>query len=421
MIVRGTFQLEMFRIAYDSIRAHKFRSMLTVLGIVIGVMTAITVASVLSGLRQDLINGVEDYGTNNLYIYHLSTSPGGNEHHVEERARKVLVPADAAAIRHLAPAVQDVALVAPSIGTSGEFENNIVHQGLNYRSAQTQGVTVNYARIANLALQEGRFLNELDDRDRRMVMVLGVKAAEALFPRGGPMVGTQVRMGGRLFEIIGVLEKRKGGFFGENAEDSAVYIPFRTARKIAPGSDGLILVVQAQVDHLDEALQQTEDVLRQRRRVALNQGNDFEIKSSDKIIEEFDSIITVAGLVAIAISSLSLVVGGIGIMNITFISVTERRQEIGIRRALGARRKDITRQFLYEATALTFCGGLLGIILALGMTHLIMLLMPSLPATIPVWAVISGIIVSIAIGIVFSVWPALRASRLDPVICLRYE
>ena len=408
--------------ALDSVRTHKFRSFLTVLGIVIGVMTAITIASILTGLRQNIVSIIEEYGTSNIYAFHLSTGPRVSEDR-SERTRKPLTVADAEAIQAQAPAVDEVAHVAPNIGYGGgPFDDNITYQGHNYRWGNTEGVSANYGGIINISLKEGRFITEIDDQQRANVMVIGVNAAEALFPgQSDHIAGTQVRMGGYNFEIAGVLEKRKSGFFGENEEDNAVFIPFRTAQKIAPAKGYLLLVIRAKTGQTSEALQQSEDILRRRRSVKFGDPSNFDIKTADKFIEQFDSITAMVGVIAIAISSLGLLVGGIGVMNIMLVSVTERTKEIGVRKALGARRRDITRQFLFEAMTLTFLGGILGVLLAVGISKIIMLFVPSLPALIPSWAVIAGLTVSVGVGLIFGVWPARKASGLDPIECLRYE
>lgn len=408
--------------ALDSVRSHKFRSFLTVLGIVIGVMTAITIASILTGLRQNIVAMIEEYGTNNIYAFHLSTGPRVSEDR-SERTRKPLTIADAEVIKVQASAVDDVAVVAPNVGYGGgPFDDNVTYQGHNYRWGNTQGVTSNYADLSNITLREGRFISELDDQQRGNVMVIGVNAADALFPgQQSNIAGTQVRMGGYNFEVIGVLEKRKAGFFGENEEDNAVFIPLRTAQKVAPARGYLLFVIRARSGQVNEALTQSEEILRRRRNVKFEAPNNFDIKTADKFIEQFDSITAMVGLIAIAISSLGLLVGGIGVMNIMLVSVTERTKEIGVRKALGARRRDIVRQFLFEAMTLTFLGGILGVVLAVGISRLIMLLVPSLPASIPTWAVMTGLTVSIGVGLIFGVWPARKASRLDPIECLRYE
>ena len=412
---------ETFKMALDSVRGHKFRSFLTVLGIVIGVMTAISIASLLTGLRQNIVAMIEEYGTNNIYAFHLSTGPRTSEDRAE-RLRRPLTVADAEAIKAQASAVEDVSWVAPNVGyNGGSFDDNITYQGRNYRWGNTQGVSPNYADITNIALREGRFITESDDQQRANVLVIGVNAAEALFPGSNQIAGTNVRMGGYNFEIVGVLEKRKAGFVGENEEDNAVYMPFRTAQKIAPARGYLLMVIRARSGLVNEALTQAEDILRRRRQVKFGDPNNFDIKTADKFIEQFDSITAMVGLIAIAISSLGLLVGGIGVMNIMLVSVTERTKEIGVRKAIGARRRDIVRQFLFEAMMLTFLGGVVGVLLAVGASRLIGLLVPGLPASIPMWAVVSGLTVSIGVGLIFGVWPARKASRLDPIECLRYE
>jgi putative ABC transport system permease protein len=407
--------------ALDSVRGHKFRSFLTVLGIVIGVMTAIIIASILTGLRQSIVAIIEDYGTNNIYAFHLSTGPSTGEDR-SERTRKPLTVEDAETIQAQASAVDEVAKVAPNVGYGGgPFDDNITYQGHNYRWGNTEGVSSNYADVCNITLKEGRFISDLDDQQRANVIVIGVNAADALFPGQNQISGTKVRMGGLNFEIIGVLEKRKAGFFGENEEDNAVLMPFRTAQKVAPARGYLLMVIRGRSGQVAEALTQAEEILRRRRNVKFGDPNNFDIKTADKFIEQFDSITAMVGLIAIAISSLGLLVGGIGVMNIMLVSVTERTKEIGVRKALGARRKDIVRQFLFEAMTLTFLGGILGVILAVGISRIIMFFIPTLPASIPSWAVVTGLSVSIGVGLVFGVWPARKASRLDPIECLRYE
>src|ERR687892_2348919 len=374
---------ETIAMALDSVRSHKFRSFLTVLGIVIGVMTAITIASILTGMRQSIVSIIEEYGTNNIYAFHLSTGPRTGEDR-SERTRKPLTVADAETIKAQAPAVDDVAWVAPNVGYGGgQFDDNVTYQGRNYRWGNTQGVSPNYADITNISLREGRFITEADDQQRANVMVIGVNAAEALFPGANQIAGANVRMGGYNFEVVGVLEKRKAGFFGENEEDNAVFIPFRTAQKIAPAKGYMLMIIRGRTGQVQEALTQAEEILRRRRQVKFGDPNNFDIKTADKFIEQFDSITAMVGLIAIAISSLGLLVGGIGVMNIMLVSVTERTKEIGVRKAIGARRRDIVRQFLFEAMTLTFLGGMIGVLSAIGISKLIMVIFPNLPASLP--------------------------------------
>jgi putative ABC transport system permease protein len=412
---------EILRMALDSIRANKFRSLLTILGIVVGIMTAIIVASILTGLRQSIVAMIEEYGTSNIYAFHLSTGFGDADR--SERSRKPLTEDDAAAILKQSDAVEDITSIAPQIGSFGDgFDDNLTYEGKNYRWALTDGVEPNYALITNLILREGRFITESDNQQRRNVLVIGINAADALFPgKEGEIVGEIVRMNGTTWEIIGVVEKRKAGFFGENEEDRKVFMPLRTARKAAPQRDYILHIIKAKPEQVQTALLDSEAVLRQRRGVKYGEANNFDIKTADNFIEQFDSITAMVGLIAIAISSLGLLVGGIGVMNIMLVSVTERTKEIGIRKAIGATKGAIVLQFLLEAMTLTFFGGIVGVTLAVTISQLIMLFVPSLPASIPLWAVISGLTVSIGVGLVFGVLPARKAAKLDPIECLRYE
>jgi putative ABC transport system permease protein len=281
-------------------------------------------------------------------------------------------------------------------------------------------VSASYAAITNESMKEGRFISDQDDQHRREVMVIGSGAADALFPGGAQAVGKPVMMGGKPYEIIGVLEKRKG-VMGDDESDNSVMIPFRTLRKISPRSEWMLLVIRAHSGQLKQALDQVEDILRRQRGVKYDEKDNFDLQTADRFIEQFDSITAMVGLVAIALSSVGLLVGGIGVMNIMLVSVTERTAEIGVRKAIGARRRDITTQFLFEAMTLTFLGGVLGVLLAVAVSQIIILIFPSLPASIPLWAVVTALVVSIAIGLVFGVWPARKASRLDPIEALRYE
>jgi putative ABC transport system permease protein len=412
---------EIVKMALESIRAHKFRSFLTVLGIVVGVFTAIVVASILTGMRQSIVSIIEDYGTNNIYAFHLSTGFGPDDR--SERTRKVLTEADADAILTQATAVEDIALVAPGIGNFGpSFDDNLIYEGRNYRRANTDGVSPNYDQIVNVVIKHGRFITAADDLQRRQVLVIGVNAADALFPgEEQNAIGKMVRMNGQSWEIIGVLEKRKAGFFGENEEDSKVLLPYRTARKVAPQRQYLLHIIKAKSGRVTEALEESESILRQRRGLTFDKPDDFDIKTADQFIKQFDGITGMVGLIAIAISCLGLLVGGIGVMNIMLVSVTERTKEIGIRKAVGATKRAIVLQFLLEAMTLTFIGGVIGIIAAAAISNLILLLIPSIPAQIPLWAVLLGLGVSVFVGLVFGVLPARKASRLDPIECLRYE
>jgi putative ABC transport system permease protein len=409
--------VETIAMAMGTIRAHKFRSFLTVLGIVIGVMTVVAIASILTGVRQSIVNIVEEYGTNNIYAFHLTTGPRLGNRDRSEFLRKPLKPEDGEAILAQADAIE----AAANCVFVWRIDRTIKSRGQTYKQGDLQGVSASYAHVANISLQEGRFVTETDDEHKRDVMVIGVNVAGALFPNQARVAGERVELAGKTFEVIGVLEKRKSGFFGENEEDSAVFIPYQTARKLSPRNDDMMLMMRAKSGRLAEGLEQAEQVLRRQRGVRFDQPNNFDLNTADKMISQFDSITGAVGLIAIALSSVGLLVGGIGVMNIMLVSVTERTQEIGVRKAIGARRRDIVRQFLFEAMTLTFLGGVLGVLLAIAASYILMFFIPAIPATIPLWAVTAGVLVSIGVGLIFGVWPARKAAKLDPIECLRYE
>lgn len=417
MKITSYIPTETIAMALGMVRANKLRSFLTVLGIVIGVTVVIAVASILTGLRGRIVSMVEDYGTNNIYAFHLTTGPRMGERDRSEYMRKPLTPEDAEAIRQQASAIEDVA----SVLFLWRLDRTIKSHGRAYKEGFLQGVSPSYAKVVNVSLQQGRFISEVDDQHRRDVMVIGVNVVESLFPNQASIAGEYVDFMGRPFEIIGVLEKRKDSFFGENEEDNAIFIPFETGRKLSPISKDLNLNIKARTGMLAEGLDQIEQILRRQRGVKYNEPNNFSLTTADKIIEQFDGITMAVGLVAIGISAIGLLVGGIGVMNIMLVSVTERTREIGIRKAIGARKRDIVRQFLFEAMTLTSLGGVIGVILAILASYVIMLFVPQLPASIPLWAVISGMAVSILVGLIFGVWPAKKAANLDPIECLRYE
>jgi putative ABC transport system permease protein len=403
--------------ALDTIRAHKLRSFLTVLGIVVGVVVVIAVASILTGLRGRIVAMIEDYGTNNIYAYHLTAGVGTNSRNRTEFARKPLKPEDAEAIRQGAMSVEEVSNVL----FLWRINSTIKYGAQAYKDGSLQGVSASYAQVTNLSVMEGRFISEMDDNHRRDVMVIGVNVAESMFPNDTSVAGKEVELSGKPFEIIGVLEKRKNSLFGQNEEDNAIFIPFETGRKLSPTTNEINLHIRAKSGMLSSGLEQVEQILRQRRGVKYDEPNNFTLNTADQIITQFDKITMFAGVFAIAISAVGLLVGGIGVMNIMLVSVTERTREIGIRKAIGARKIDIILQFLFEAMTLTGLGGVIGVILAIIVSYVIMFFIPQLPASIPAWAVISGMIVSIGIGLIFGVWPAKKAANLDPIECLRYE
>jgi putative ABC transport system permease protein len=292
--------------------------------------------------------------------------------------------------------------------------------GFESESINVTGQTPNMGEISPRDFSAGRFFTPEEDQRTAHVALIGSNVAESLFPSGNALNNTMM-IDGAEYTVIGIYAKAKGGFFGENGQDNAIVIPMRTAESRYPQVDRVMIVCKARPGKREDAYAEVEGIMRRIRRLPTGAADDFAISTPDQIIQQFDRITSLIGLVAIAISALGLLVGGIGVMNIMLVSVTERTREIGVRKALGARRRDIVGQFLVEAMTLTGAGGILGILIAVAITMLIGALVPSLPSKVPSWALITGFSVSVIIGVFFGVWPATKAARLDPVEALRYE
>ncbi len=405
---------ENLSMALENIMVHKFRAFLTVLGIIVGILTVVVVASILTGMRQSIVTQLEDYGTNNIYAFHLSVMQLGRRSR-EEMKRKPLTVEDAHAVKAQCPSVRDVTWEAIPFRTRARIQ----HSGKSLRSSNFVGVPANYLSVVTMKLAKGRFFTETEDAHRMPVVILGADAAEAMFAEADP-IGKQVLIQDHPFRVLGVMEKSKSGFISSNT-DSIVLIPYRTFHRIMPWEDIRVLCIQAHQGRRSGAMDEIESLLRRRRAVKPSEPNNFDLTTADRIIQQLDSITATVGLIAIAISSVGLLVGGIGVMNIMLVSVTERTREIGVRKAIGATKRDIVLQFLFEAMTLTGVGGIFGIILAVAASYIIMAFLPSLPASIPMWAVLTGLSVSIAVGLIFGVWPARKAAQLDPIEALRYE
>ena len=282
-----------------------------------------------------------------------------------------------------------------------------------------RGVQPNFGQVyANASILDGRFISEGDDLHREKVVLLGENAAPVLFP-GVSAVGKDVMIDGVPFRVVGVVEKPKG-MFGTDDEDRRVLIPYNTFAKIYPGAYENQIRFQAYANQLNQAVDQATEVLRRRRNVPYNGRNNFSIQTSEQQIEQFHSILGMVALATFVLSGTGLMIGGVGVMNIMLVSVTERTREIGIRKAIGAKSKDITWQFLLEAMTLTGAGGVIALLLVNGLVILFRVGL-KWPGSVPFWAAATGVIVSVSIGLIFGVWPAMKAAKLDPVEALRYE
>src|SRR5206468_4001343 len=336
------------------------------------------------------------------------------------RVRKYLEYSYAEYVRQAAPDVEDV----NTVGTRGFFlgDSNLITYGdhsvekLIVRGAEPEYTTA----LPLFTIARGRFISAFDEAHARAVVVLGAAISESLFPNEDPL-GKTVRLNGSTYEVIGTFEHDQGLFLGPGVDIFAI-IPLSKFHKEYPEAKELFLIFTVPKDvNVETAQGEVIQALRRLGRVPAGKENDFELSSPDFLSNLWNQLTGALVILTTVISSIGLLVGGIGVMNIMLVSVTERTQEIGIRKAIGAKRKDIVLQFLFEAMTLTFLGGLLGVILAVGVSWIIMLLVPSLPASIPLWAVITGLLVSIAVGLIFGVWPARKAARLDPIEALRYE
>jgi putative ABC transport system permease protein len=406
-------------LALDTLRTHKFRSLLTVLGVLIGTTTVIAVASIITGLDRQLVQAAEQFGTRVVWVYKLQL---GAPHRLtrEERLRKPLTYDDAMAIKEQCPAVEEVSVALFNDMSEFGLPPSAAHyKGREMAGAQFMGVDANYLALANSSLADGRFFTQTDDLHRRDVTVIAANVIEELFQHEDP-VGKTIVVDGHAFEVIGTLNKFKG-VLGDSPDDRDIFIPYWTYKKLYPAAKDHFISALAYRGRMDQAQDEIEGVMRRRRHVKPSEPDNFGVATAESLISEFRQIISTVGLVMVVISSIGLLVGGIGVMDIMLVSVTERTREIGVRKAVGARQRDIAWQFLLEAITLTGSGGLIGITAGWLLSFAIRSLVPSLPSTVPLWSVVTGFMVSTGVGLFFGLWPALKAARLDPIAALRYE
>jgi putative ABC transport system permease protein len=402
--------------AFETLRGNAVRSLLTVLGVFIGVVIVTAVASVLNGFRDSVVEQVESFGTNNLFIYRFPFVHGGGSDR-ELRARKPLSLKDALAIRDSCPsvAVVSVGLDLPPWLTRARA------RGETMEGPGLRGVFPEWERISNAVLREGRFFTAAENDRGADVAVIGHDVAEALFPNRAAL-GKDIEVSGNRYQVIGISDKHKEGPFGEaNREDAVILIPYGAFQRRYPALDDHFIACEARPGKLAEAEEEVTEVLRRRRKARWNEENDFEIGTANSIIATFDQIVFGAMAVMFLLSSVAFMVGGVGVMNIMLASVKERTAEIGMRKAIGARRRDIAWQFLVEAMALTGAGGACGMLFTDLLAAVVRAWWEDLPISTPLWARIAGFSGSVSVGLLFGIWPALKAARMDPVEALRHE
>ena len=409
-------------IALDTVRQNKLRSFLTMLGVVIGTVTVIVIAAFVSGIDARVAKEIESFGTNTIYAFKFD--PGFNINpSMEERTRKPLREEDADSIRAECLACELVSpFMSPVDFTVGPFAErvNIRNREIEMTNAAVTGASGDYFRMGVSELQEGRYFTPEEELRRARVAVIGIDVANTLFPYQNA-IDQNIQIEGRNYRVIGILKERELFLVSSddpNNENKAVYIPFKTIKQQYPGNEDCFIMISAKQGQMNEALEEVRNILRRNRNVPSDKPDNFGLQTSDQIIEQFGAITSGIFLLMVAISSVGLLIGGIGVMNIMLVSVTERTREIGVRKAVGAKRSDIVIQFLIEAATLTGSGGIIGIVIGVGLSFLIRMI---LPTYIPVWAPIAGFVVSVGLGLAFGIWPAWKAARLDPIEALRYE
>ncbi|MBI3698007.1 MAG: ABC transporter permease [Acidobacteria bacterium] len=410
---------ESLLIALDGIRSRKMRSFLTVLGVIIGVTSVIAVAAIIDGLNRNIMERVQALGAKVFFVTRIPLARFGRLPEAI-RVRKYFTYDDARVIRESCPTVE----IASAFATRAVFfgaPNDIRYANERVDNAILRGADPNYnAALPIFDTAQGRFVSSYDMDHTRFVAVIGQAIASSLFPNVDP-IGKTVRLNGLPFEVVGVFEKDTG-FFGGPGVDQFVCIPYSTFHKLYPEiKEHFIAISVRDARDLQAAADEVVTTLRRHRKVATNAPNDFELTMPDFLSNLWNQLTGALVILTGVISSIALLVGGIGVMNIMLISVTERTAEIGIRKAVGARKNDIRAQFLIEAITLTSVGGVLGILIGAAISWTVRTLFPALPTYVSVFWIVAGFALAAGVGLFFGFYPANRAAGLDPIVCLRHE
>jgi putative ABC transport system permease protein len=400
-------------LAFETIRTHKMRAVLTVLGVIIGTGTIIGVAAILTGFDATITGVLRSFGPNSIIVFKFPVGPRTSNLTREERTRKDLTYQNSVDIRERCKSVEDVSSMLFANGMV-----NLHYKGNDLYDVNLMGVEEAYARGGQVDLHLGRFFTDQESSHRMPVAVVGQDVEKGLFNHMDP-IGKEILINGHEFEVIGTMLRPAASFFGDT--DNRVLLPYGAMQKLYPNARETAIVVTAMAGRLPQAIDEVRTVLRIDRHVPYSKPDNFALSTAEQMVDDFRQITAMTFLVMVTLSSIGLLVGGIGVMNIMLVSVTERTFEIGIRKAIGARRSDILIQFLIEAAALTGMGGILGILFGWLISLIARLVFTSIPATVPMWAAGLGVAVSVAVGLFFGIWPANKAARLDPVVALRYE